>query len=161
MNLLTKWYCNGNTLPHNWNFWGCCEAEAAISLFSVICSWFSKVLLFVFVTKINSQLLMQHDWFMYHLRSTYKNRLDFPFNHSKNGLSYRILSVISHFLVSTNTSGWFIDYSKETSMKFKIIHNPINKTKDFDYQECHTILGVKCLLLLFFIFNNFYYIHEW
>ena len=23
---------------------------------------------------------MQHDWFMYHLRSTYKNRLDFPFN---------------------------------------------------------------------------------
>ena len=43
------------TLPHNWNFWGCCEAEAAILLFSVICSWFSKVLLFVFVTKINSQ----------------------------------------------------------------------------------------------------------
>ena len=23
---------------------------------------------------------MQHDWFMYHLRSTYKNRPDFPFN---------------------------------------------------------------------------------
>ena len=23
---------------------------------------------------------MLHDWFMYHLRSTYKNRLDFPFN---------------------------------------------------------------------------------
>ena len=23
---------------------------------------------------------MQHDWFMFHLRSTYKNRLDFPFN---------------------------------------------------------------------------------
>ena len=22
---------------------------------------------------------MQHDWFMYHLRSTYKNRLEFPF----------------------------------------------------------------------------------
>ena len=22
---------------------------------------------------------MQHDWFMYHLRSTYKNRPDFPF----------------------------------------------------------------------------------
>ena len=79
MNLFTKWYCNGNTLPHNWNFWGCCEAEAAILLFSVSCSWFSKVLLFVFVTKINSQLLMQHDWFMYHLRSTYKNRPDFPF----------------------------------------------------------------------------------
>ena len=55
MNLFTKWYCNGNTLPHNWNFWGCCEAEAAILLFSVICSWVSKVLLFVFVTKINSQ----------------------------------------------------------------------------------------------------------
>ena len=26
---------------------------------------------------------MQHDWFMYHLRSTYKNRLDFPFNYFK------------------------------------------------------------------------------
>ena len=24
---------------------------------------------------------MQYDWFMYHLRSTYKNRLDFPFKH--------------------------------------------------------------------------------
>ena len=29
---------------------------------------------------------MQHDWFMYHLRSTYKNRLDFPFNCDKWGL---------------------------------------------------------------------------
>ena len=32
---------------------------------------------------------MQHDWFMYHLRSTYKNRLDFPFkqqNAFNNGL---------------------------------------------------------------------------
>ena len=23
MNLFSKWYCNGNTLPHNWNLWGC------------------------------------------------------------------------------------------------------------------------------------------
>ena len=23
---------------------------------------------------------MQHDWFMYHLRSSYKNRLEYPFN---------------------------------------------------------------------------------
>ena len=29
---------------------------------------------------------MQHDWFMYHLRSTYKNRLDFPFNPNLPGL---------------------------------------------------------------------------
>ena len=64
MNLFTKWYCNGNTLPHNWNFWGCCEAEAAILLFSVICSWFSKVLLFVFVTKINSQTF-NATWLIY------------------------------------------------------------------------------------------------
>ena len=21
MNLFSKWYCNGNTLPHNWNLW--------------------------------------------------------------------------------------------------------------------------------------------
>ena len=27
---------------------------------------------------------MQLDWFMYHLRSTYKNRLDFPFKEAMN-----------------------------------------------------------------------------
>ena len=26
---------------------------------------------------------MQHDWYMYHLRSTYKNRLDSPFNNDQ------------------------------------------------------------------------------
>ena len=51
-------------LPHNWNFWGCCEAEAAILLFSVICSWFSKVLLLVFVSKINSQTF-NATWLIY------------------------------------------------------------------------------------------------
>ena len=61
---LPSGYCNGNTLPHNWNFLGCCEAEAAILLFSVICSWFSKVLLFVFVTKINSQTF-NATWLIY------------------------------------------------------------------------------------------------
>ena len=45
-------------------FLGCCEAEAAILLFSVICSWFSKVLLFVFVTKINSQTF-NATWLIY------------------------------------------------------------------------------------------------
>ena len=30
---------------------------------------------------------MQHDWFMYYLRSTYKNRLDFPF---KQILTYSV-----------------------------------------------------------------------
>ena len=29
---------------------------------------------------------MQCDWFMYHLRSNYKNRLEFPFNHKFNPL---------------------------------------------------------------------------
>ena len=38
--------------------------EAAILLFSVICSWFSKVLLFVFVTKINSQTF-NATWLIY------------------------------------------------------------------------------------------------
>ena len=33
------------------------EAEATILLFSVICAWFSKALILVFVTKINSQTL--------------------------------------------------------------------------------------------------------
>ena len=31
---------------------------------------------------------MQHDWFMYHLRSTYKNRLDFPFKVTLLGITF-------------------------------------------------------------------------
>ena len=101
---------------------GICEPPMSSSLFSVILSWFSKVLLFLFVTTINSPNLyamwlisvalersaetkvwggggqalfvingLPHqsfvysecsgatDWFMYHLRSNYKNCLEFPF----------------------------------------------------------------------------------
>ena len=61
MNLFSKWYCNGNTLPHNWNLWG---SYMSSSLFNVICSWFSKVLLFLFVTKINSPNL-NAKWLIY------------------------------------------------------------------------------------------------
>ena len=73
MNLFTKWYCNGNTLPHNWNFWGCCEAEGCHLV--VQCNLFmifqSTVIRVCYQNKF-PRLLMQHDWFMYHLRS-YKN----------------------------------------------------------------------------------------
>ena len=61
---------------------GICEPPMSSSLFSVIFSWFSKVLLFRFVTTINSPKLYA-TWyflFMYHLRSNDKNRLEFPFN---------------------------------------------------------------------------------
>ena len=61
---------------------GICEPPMSSSLFSVIFSWFSKVLLFRFVTTINSPNLYA-TWyflFMYHLRSNDKNCLEFPFN---------------------------------------------------------------------------------
>ena len=57
-----------------------CEPPMSSSLFSVIYSWVSKGLLFLFVTTINSPNLYAM-WliYMYHLRSNYKNRLEFPF----------------------------------------------------------------------------------
>ena len=39
---------------------------------------------------------MQHDWFMYHLRSTYKNRLDFPFKCQNNDTSAIDIFVSQH-----------------------------------------------------------------
>ena len=36
MNLFSKWYCNGNTLPHNWNLWTSYHSPMSSSLFSVI-----------------------------------------------------------------------------------------------------------------------------
>ena len=45
---------------------------------------------------------MQHDWFMYHLRSTYKNRLDFPFKASWNFFSkWLLIEVLFQFWNST------------------------------------------------------------
>ena len=61
---------------------------------------------------------MQHDWFMYHLRSTYKNRLDFPFirknvcqNEPQGGISSSVLSVFFtdncyKLLKSLHLIGW-------------------------------------------------------
>ena len=43
---------------------------------------------------------MQHDWFMYHLRSTYKNRLDFPFK-VQNFTRFNLLETHLHLFVNT------------------------------------------------------------
>ena len=61
---------------------GICEAPMSSSLFSVhLLMNFPKSLLCPeSVTKMNSpNLQLQRDWFMYHLRSTYKNCLEYPF----------------------------------------------------------------------------------
>ena len=70
---------------------GICEAPMSSSLFSVICSWFSKVLLFLFVTKINSPNL-NATWLIY-LRSTYKNRLEYPFKWIKWEITHHNIEV--------------------------------------------------------------------
>ena len=84
MNLFSKWYCNGNTLSHNWNLW---TSNVIILVQCIICSWFSKVLLFLFFTTINSPNLYA-TWLIYvpNIRSNYKNRLEFPFKSFKNAM---------------------------------------------------------------------------
>ena len=51
---------------------------------------------------------MQHDWFMYHLRSTYKNRLDFLFNLSS------FQENLLHFLTSVGA----IEFWKYVPFKY-------------------------------------------
>ena len=60
------WTClaNGIVMEIHCHITGICEAAMSSSLFSVICSWFSKVLLFLFVTKINSPNL-NATWLIY------------------------------------------------------------------------------------------------
>ena len=53
---------------------------------------------------------MQDDWFMYHLRSTYKNRPDFPFNRSKYNVP--VIKINIHFFKSFPRQTWRIDTSR-------------------------------------------------
>ena len=64
--ILHGWTClaSGIVMEIHCHITGICEAPMSSSLFSVICSWFSKVLLFLFVTKINSPNL-NATWLIY------------------------------------------------------------------------------------------------
>ena len=76
MNLFSKWYCNGNTLPHYWNLW------TSYVIILVQCNFFmifQSIVLPVLCHNKFLKICMQRDWFMYHLRPNYKNRLEFPF----------------------------------------------------------------------------------
>ena len=84
MNLFSKWYCNGNTLPHNWN----CEPHVFILVQCNFCMIFQIIVIPVcyhnkfpkFVCNVTG------------LRSNYKHRLEFPFNkdnHSKSVSKYK------------------------------------------------------------------------
>ena len=60
---------------------------------------------------------MQHDWFMYHLRSTYKNRLEFPFNHHHSYIMY------SYFLHGGGGGYFFIRYTEERALQMGLVLN--------------------------------------
>ena len=83
MNLFySKWYCNGNTLPHNWNLW------SSYVIILVQCNFFmifqSIVIPVLYHKKFPKFVCNVIDLhvckYMYHLRSNYKNRLEFIFN---------------------------------------------------------------------------------
>ena len=76
---------------------GICEPPMSSSLFSVICSWFSKVLLFLFVThnkfpKFECNVID----LCIHLRSKYKNRVEFPFNHACFNIHVKYYQLITY-----------------------------------------------------------------
>ena len=55
---------------------------------------------------------MQHDWFMYHLRSTYENCLDFPFKRIMKGFSnVNIKWRLHHFISKSALEHWYITES--------------------------------------------------
>ena len=57
---------------------------------------------------------MQHDWFMYHLRSTYTNRPDFPFNK-------RLVAFLdSHSILYKHQYG----FRKKYSTKLCVLNQP-------------------------------------
>ena len=69
-----------------------CEPPMSSSLFSVIFSWVSKVLLFLFLTTINSPNLYAM-WLIYvppKVKINYKNRLSFPFNYPRHPRIWRL-----------------------------------------------------------------------
>ena len=64
--ILHRWTCivSGIVMEIDCHITGICDSPMSSSLFSVICSWFSKVLLFMFVTTINSPNLYA-TWLIY------------------------------------------------------------------------------------------------
>ena len=63
---------------------------------------------------------MQHDWFMYHLRSTYKNRLDFPFKFKALSISYAMLPLLKkslkhHFISKPQNLCLILSSAKSTT----------------------------------------------
>ena len=80
------------------------------SLFSVIFAWFSKLLLFLFATTINSQNLCATLLiYVPGLRSNYKHHLEFPFNKDNHRqICVQIYILMLWILVSVALKMWFI-----------------------------------------------------
>ena len=70
MNLFSKWYCKGSTLPHNWNLW----TSYVIILVQCNFSWFSKYCYSCSLPTINPPNLYA-TW-----PEHCENRLEFPYN---------------------------------------------------------------------------------
>ena len=61
---------------------------------------------------------MQHDWFMYHLRSIYTNRLEFPFKSDVEGSTYnQIISKPHHSRGIIVPEGTFVGCGIEEKKK--------------------------------------------
>ena len=88
--ILHGWTClaSGIVMEIHCHITGICEAAMSSSLFSVICSWFSKVLLFLFITKINSPNL-NAPWLIYvPPKVNLKNHLECHFKVTTKCYSY-------------------------------------------------------------------------
>ena len=89
---------------------------------------------------------MQHDWFMYHLRSTYKNRLDFPFN-----MYFQKLRHMHVYIYQLN-----LMWNSQITGKCMWIDSKITvcmNEKGFFFFFCSQIL-LNSLWLFFFISNQ-------
>ena len=77
------------------------------SLFSVISSRFSKVLLFLFVTTLNSPNLYA-TWliYVYHLRSNYKNCLEFPFKGEASLWAFMQIGGMENYFRDLSAKDW-------------------------------------------------------
>ena len=85
MNLFRKWYCNENTLPHNWNLW------TSYVIILVQCNFVFQIFqsIVIPVRYHNKSPNLYATWLIYvpPIRSNDKNRLEFPFKVSDEHLS--------------------------------------------------------------------------
>ena len=122
MNLFSKWNCNGNTLPHNWNLW---TSYVIILVQCNLFMIFQSICYSCSLPQYIPHICTQRDWFMFHLRSNYKYRLEFPFKeelHDRfNLISEERVKNFKHNSENLMKIGWKIRklWHFEVSQSFK------------------------------------------